>query len=394
MAEYATPFEYFAPNIGAAGRRNESLAAIEAMRQKQGQRTMDARALVGPILMQLLQSQGQGGPPQLPPPPGTTSGPMPPGVGQGSIPMGPPVRPAAAAPQAAPSAPAMPPPYQSLPREPLGGPPTEDQGLISEPPGAQPAGPATPQGPQRRDLASIVQVFKAQGIPDELMIDALDAITPALSAENKQELDLYKAHTTAMKQAQDIYVKTFEAETGALRANIQLLEHQRRTAQGDERNRIARERINKSLGGSENVKRSVPVFDAEGTQTGWNVLTKGGQSFQFDMDGNKRGPETTPGPKADVNRLRQVNALRGELATLESVSATQSGPERAKTRARMTAIQRQLEQLNVPTPRPAPKPAAGPEAAPPTNPAEREVGKVYTLPRGKFKWTAAGWVQP
>lgn len=190
------------------------------------------------------------------------------------------------------------------------------------------------------------------------MLVALEAIAPILSAENKQELALFKAHTTSMMQAQKVYMDGIRAQLGGLREQVRAGELERRNRQGDERNRIARAKINASVGGPDNVKRSVPVFDGEGTQTGWNVLTKGGQSLQFDMDGAKRGPETAPGPKADVNRLRQVNALRGELATLEAVSATQGGPEREKTRTRMTVIQRQLEQLNVPTPKAAPKPGA------------------------------------
>lgn len=46
----------------------------------------------------------------------------------------------------------------------------------------------------------------------------------------------------------------------------------------------------------------------------------------------------------------------------------------------------------------APPSAGGSSAAstepppPPRNPADREVGRVYTLPKGRFKWTAEGWI--
>src|SRR3990167_4404589 len=93
MAEYATPFEYFAPNIGAAGRQREAdvegaqarNAFLRWQLQQKQQEVMEmfrAQQAAGQSVERLRQP-----PPMLPPPPGAMQGPMPPQVGQGSVPM-------------------------------------------------------------------------------------------------------------------------------------------------------------------------------------------------------------------------------------------------------------------------------------------------------------------
>src|SRR3990167_1408758 len=159
MAEYATPFEYFAPNIGAAGRQREAdvegaqarNAFLRWQFQQKQQEVMEmfrAQQAAGQSVERLRQPA-----PMLPPPPGAMQGPMPPHVGQASVPMqlpgGIPMPPQAApmapaAPAGLPQAPsgvAAPPaapiqPYQTLPRparEPLGGQPAP-MGEVAPPP--------------------------------------------------------------------------------------------------------------------------------------------------------------------------------------------------------------------------------------------------------------------
>ena len=76
----------------------------------------------------------------------------------------------------------------------------------------------TPQ--HQFNLPNLIQTLKKQGVPSEKVMDMLDELTPVMNATNKQELDFYKAHNTALTQALRVYVDGIRAATGQQRAII------------------------------------------------------------------------------------------------------------------------------------------------------------------------------
>jgi len=387
-----------------------AIMAGMALAQEATRRKMAARQAVGPVLGTLAQQPGMemgGG--QLPAPPGTTPGPMPPGVGVSSLPAPPQGTPAAATAPAA--APAPPPPYQALPQPPMAG-PQAGPGQISAPPGAPapmppapaPAPAAAPAAaapavaePRPYNLPNIIKAMKANGVPDAQMMDMLDELQPVMNAQNQMELSLFKAHLTAAQKAEKMYIDTINALTNAANAGTRRTDvenrDRERTRQNDIRERDLERKLQQQVGGPDNLKRTDFTRDADGNITGVVGVTKSGKIIRLDMEGNPQSgaPEPGGGPKADQNRVREINSLRGELSTLSNLQLVGPTPQR---KARMDAIEKRLRDYGAAAKPVTPGASADGGETPPTDPAQREINKVYTLPRGKFKWTAAGWVQP
>jgi len=216
MPNYATPFEYFAPNVGAAGRQREAdvegaQARNAFLRWQLQQKEQE--------LMQLFQAQEDAGqaaerlrqpPPMLPRPPGAMQGPMPPQVGQASVPMQPPMQPPGGihmppqAPPMAPAAPAGPPqapggvtappaapiqPYQTLPRparEPLGG-------------QATPTGEVAPPPPSLT-FEGVAGDLYDNGVRGARLWRALNEMAPRMDAQFKQYVQLLNQEVASLKQ--------------------------------------------------------------------------------------------------------------------------------------------------------------------------------------------------
>jgi len=114
--------------------------------------------------------------------------------------------PAAVPPQAAAPEPAPLPPYRALPMAAPGG----DTGGVPPPP--VPAPGMDPSQPRPLDLKSIITGLKASGVKPDQVIDVLDTLAPTMNAQNKQELDLYRATTAAQQAA----IRAFQAERESL----------------------------------------------------------------------------------------------------------------------------------------------------------------------------------
>ena len=165
----------------------------------------------------------------MPPPAvgGQGQAPQPPMPGQASVPMAPPQSPNGGmggmqgtvpppmAPQAAPQAPmgGMQPPPQGG----MGGgmPPYQTvqslaQGQAPQDGGMQmmqpPAPPATNDiGTKPLTVASVVQLLKAQGVPQDQWYDTMAEMKPLFDEQNKQELLTLKTQMDATKMANDVY---------------------------------------------------------------------------------------------------------------------------------------------------------------------------------------------
>lgn len=348
-----------------------------------------ARRGAGPVLNSLVnQPQSQPAGP-LPMPPGSEQGPLPPQVGQDSAPA---QSQGGASPMAAPAGPQ---PYQVLPQAP---PPELALGAIGPPPEPAPAAAPTaapaaaaPKADtgQVFNLPNIIKAMKQNNVPDAQMMDMLDALSPAMSAANQGELKLFQAHMKATEVANKAYFDSLKAETSTLKTKIQMLEHERKTSQGDERNRIReadlQRKIEQAVGGLDNLKRTEFIKDGEGNTIGVNGITKSGKIIKLDMEGNPRSEASpTPGPKADANKVREINALRGELSTLSNLQLVTPTPERKR---RMDAIEKRLRDYGA-----AAKPittsgGAAPAAAGGARPAGVPASAVrQTLKDGRSGW--------
>jgi len=66
-------------------------------------------------------------------------------------------------------------------------------------------------------------------------MDMLDQLGPIMTAQNKQELDYYKANNAALKQANDLYVHLMTAGAARDRAATGAKAEDRKGRQGDTR---------------------------------------------------------------------------------------------------------------------------------------------------------------
>lgn len=340
------------------------LNAMRQMQMAQQMRQQQARQGAGQALYGMF---GGMPPPGIPAPPGTVAGgpqPLPPGTASparqpgppsGGMPL-PPMAAGAPQPAAGPvpvppaaAAPPVIPPFKPMPGadSPANQPnlPQPGAGAIPPPPAAAaPVAPAGGETTQQRafNIPNLIQGLQKSGVPAEKVMDMLDELLPVMNSQNQAEVAMYRAHNAGLQAA----VYAYQAETRRTRADEQrrhnVEEETRKKAQGDERNRIQREKLEKKLhatvGGADKLKRTEFEKDADGNIIGVVGTTNTGKIVRLDMEGN---PRTGPGgsPKADINRLRQTNAWRAELGTLEnSVSKTPAD------KARIEELKRKLRE--------------------------------------------------
>jgi hypothetical protein len=278
--------------------------------QQQQQRQMAARAGAGQALYGMMGQQPPTGLP--PPPPGTPQGgPMPPAPGQSSQPPAPvqaaPVLPPGGAGgasmqagggggQAAPQIP----PFRPMPSAPPQQGPAPGGG-VPPPPAPAAAAPAGGEVPQRAfDLKSMIQGLKASGVPPDKVMDMLDELTPVMNAQNKQELDMFRAQT----QAQGAAIRAYEASIHAYRAERDLdikRDAETRRAQDSESRRTLnaqkvetlKAKLHGGVGGAANLKTTELIYpkgadgrpDETQAPIGVRGITKTGRIVTLDADG-------------------------------------------------------------------------------------------------------------
>lgn len=285
-----------------------------------------ARKAAGPALYGMFPEGGQQQPPALPaPPPGAMS----PGGGNpavqpqpqpqaqpGPAMQRPPMhaQPPSAAPQAAAAPtqrPAMPQiaPFRALPTPPQGAPQGGDPS-IAPPPAADGAPGARPF-----DIKALVTGLRKQGIPGEKVMDMLDELAPVMNAQNRQELDALKVHNNALREANAAYARVIQAEASRTRAETGVTAEQRRREQGDERNKIAREKLSKQVGGEDKIVRW--ETDDNGNIVGGRTRT--GKHIVLDKT---EAPKTGDGKGGKAAAVRQGIVKAGvvnSLARLEEI---------------------------------------------------------------------------
>lgn len=300
--------------------RNGPPPAVIADYMRQMAAQAEARRNAGPLLYRMYggqQPQGAPGappgPPGMmpPPPPGTPQGgPQAPPPGQNFAPPpnqgGMPPPPMAGGPQGAPppaaAGPAAPmapkpqiQPFRPLPTAMPGAP---GQGGVPPPPAAaapqqQPAPEAmTPPGKQF-DMPTLIRGLQSSGVPQEKVMDMLDQLMPVMNAQNKSELESFKA----ISRAQSAAMQAFSAEIRAVETqrqnDIRETAEQRRKDQGQQKLDIMRARAAGAAGGSGNLKTTEVVYpkgpDGRADETkdpvGVRAVTKSGKILYLDENG-------------------------------------------------------------------------------------------------------------
>lgn len=371
--------------------------------QQQRQRQEAARAAAGPILMALAQRQGGGGAPggmpQIAPPPASLApdrGPMPPQPGQASV--------ATPAPAQAPQQV----PYRALPEPPAGegdGVPMPDAGDGIPPPPGEPAAPqaaapadlgtavaqprpvAQPQGDQL-NVRGFISAMKQQGVNPELAVDMLEAVAPRLNEQSQMDLKMLTIENQAIKIARDYAQKEVEALRREKADAVRARDVDSKIADRTERNRIREADLERKLrqhvgGGTDALKRTEFEKDGDGNIIGVTGVTKSGRIVKLDMDGKERAPGGAPAsPKADTNRLRQINSWRQELNTLSNLQLTSPTPERA---TRIKDLEGKLRTADAPAPKPGGAPAPAAAGGVPARPAGVPPGSAYSPSRKQWK---------
>jgi hypothetical protein len=192
---------------------------IEQAKQAQARQTQ-AQQNYGGVL-----NAAYGG--MAPPPVAGSQGPQPPAPGQASVPMAPPVSPnggmggmqGSAPPMAQgimpgasggmPTRAPMAPPYQTVQGLAQAQAPQAGGMDIMQPPPM----PATNDiGTKPLTVASVVQLLKAQGVPQEQWYDTMSEMKPLFDEQNKQELLQLKTQMDATKMANDVYKAVLSGE--------------------------------------------------------------------------------------------------------------------------------------------------------------------------------------
>jgi hypothetical protein len=222
---------------------------------------------------------------------------------------------AGGSPAAAPQRPMAPPPpvqpFRSIPSAPASN--DAAAGSVPPPPAAAPGAQPDATGGQRPfNLKSIVQGLKSAGVAPERVMDMLDALTPAMTAENKAELDAYKTHNAALSAANRAYAAVIAAGASQQRADTGVRAEERRGRQGDENIQIKRDKearlaqqLKSALGGGklkskEYLYPNGPDGKPDATQPpiGVRGMTDSGKIINLDADGNQvASQQGSPAPK-------------------------------------------------------------------------------------------------
>jgi hypothetical protein len=195
---------------------------------------------------QFMTRPPPGGPPAPPPAAAPPAAPMPQGAGPGA-----PLQPPPQARQAPPGGPAGAPgggqapgapvaPWKALPA-PLGGPSAGAAGLTPPPAPPNAAEPDTITAKQV-NVADLMRILSKRGVTGELALAAVEKLTPVLDSDNKRQLAVLQTQIKAQKAAIDAYKATIAAD----QRGQQIRQADQRLQQGQERNNLMRQRIQKA----------------------------------------------------------------------------------------------------------------------------------------------------
>jgi hypothetical protein len=311
------------------------------------QRQRIARALAGQTLYDQIGDPAAIPRPPAPPPgsmspgggnpmaPGTPvmappamNGPVPPPpaggmmrTGQGGIPN-------LAQPPAAAGAPPAIPPFKTIPTQP---PPqaAPAPGMVPPPPAppaAPPAGDGTVQ-PRTFDLKGLLGSMKKSGVPPDRALDMLEALAPVMNAENKQELELFKANNAALKAANEAYARVMTAMAADRRSRTGEAAEERRGDQGQQRIDLKKRELEGKLrgvigGGAGSLKTTEYVYargpdgkpDMTKEPIGIRGITKTGKIVNLDAEGHQvptlAGATAKEGTKVKVTDTVRSNIVR------------------------------------------------------------------------------------
>jgi hypothetical protein len=313
-----------------ARRQNAMILQKMAEEQQARQRALDARGPAGAQLYQMFGGQGQQPPPQgvppppmagpggvapppagtpqggpMPPPPGANLGPpaQPQAGGMPNPPLGAPPAPAGGPPAAPPAAPMVPPqappqipPFRPMPQAaPMG---AGGPGQIAPPPAAPaPAGTGLSDPGKQFNLPALIQQLKSSGVPPDKVMDMLDQLGPVMNAQNQQELNMFKAQTTAAQAAERFYKDQLNFALLSQKLDVAKQTEERKGRQGDTRLDQGQQKINitrKQLEGGDFTPQDIS-FWTEVLQKGGSLpprlaTTPGGKKLLADiMKGTARG---------------------------------------------------------------------------------------------------------
>lgn len=309
------------------------------------QRSLSARTGAGQVMYDQMGTPPQppmpgasspGGTPNggPPPQPGGQPGGMPPGPGMMPPPPGAGAPPGGPQMSPAPQQPPQPMPWRPMPQAQAGGAPAPGgPPQIGAPPGQPapaPGGDAAPGGiaqPKPFDLKSIIGTLQKQGVPPDKVMDMLDEMTPIMNANNKAELEQFKVQHQLQGDVLKYAQERVRELQGDKRLKIAEDEHERkvaddkskadaRTSHNEQVKAKLEAKLHGAVGGKDNLKRTDFEKDADGNITGVVGITKSGKIIRKNLAGEDVAGDVKQSPKADQNRLRQVNSWRSELTTL------------------------------------------------------------------------------
>jgi hypothetical protein len=218
--------------------------------------------------------------------------------------------------------------WQTMPRPPSGMMSPGPAGQVARPPGEQKA--QAPTMEFTSNLRQMIQGMHASGVPPEKVMDMLDEIQPLMSAQNKTELDQYRAQnsilTAALRAAQQEAklqeTKRHDTETENLRST----EIESRDRTRTERNKIERSKLSAKLG------------TKSGGIVKWDNDDDGNVIGGWDRAGHYHKIDESGAPsKTEKTRKSDRQALLSELSKLQNdPSQTQ------QDKSRIVSIKKQL----------------------------------------------------
>lgn len=219
------------------------------------------------------------------------------------------------------------PPFKPMPTQP---PAQGAPGMVPPPPAPPPA--AAPPGdgtvqPRPFDLKGMLMAMKKAGVQPDKAMDMLDELAPVMNAENKQELEMYKANNAALKAANEAYARVMTAMAADRRAKTGERAEDRRGDQGQQRIDLKKRELEAKLrgvigGGAGALKTTEYVYergpdgkpDMSKEPIGIRGITKTGKIINLDVEGHQvptlAGATAKEGSKVKVTDTVRSNIVR------------------------------------------------------------------------------------
>lgn len=208
-------------------------------------------------------------------------------------------------------------PFKAMPSAP----PAAAPGQVPPPPAA-----AAPREPNSLPLKNIIMGLRSSGIPADRVMDMLDVLTPVMNNQDKMELAHVKLQNQALTAGSLAAARVMQAGAAQQRADTGVRAEDRRDEQGgrrldqrDEQNRIARERLERQVGGAGNISKwEYDPADPTKIVGGW---TPSGRHIKLD-DPGRAVPGKDPGSggaQATVRANLVLGAANNALDRLKEI---------------------------------------------------------------------------